>query len=384
MKIFYRALNSHMAGGQQILLHFVKDALKNGHRPVVSVPDPGKLTEFLEEMGVRCHFISLGKTFYFHQAAKLAWFLKKEKFDLIHTHDMVAGNVLVRTAGYWAGIPVISHIHIPNEFNRRPMIRRYQIFLDNATSKQCAKIIAVSKHTQRALINQGIPSSLVEVVYNGVEPSGPAKKSKDELLKELSLPADAKLIGCVGRLCAVKGQKELIEAAAQMAGSNPKLFFVFVGKDIASGGRYEIELKNLAERLGVLPYIRFAGYQSDVNSFMQAFECLALPSWIEGLPLAALEAMACGKPVVAADVGGTSELVLDGETGFLVSPRNASRLVSALQKTVSDPERARKMGEQGRRRILNSFSQKTMLGRVREIYAEAVNPQEIQGKKRNP
>jgi len=128
------------------------------------------------------------------------------------------------------------------------------------------------------------------------------------------------------------------------------------------------ELQRDAERMGVAQRVTFTGFQQDVVPFLQAADIFVLPSVQEGLSLSALEAMALGKPVVACRVGGTPEVVVDGETGLLVAPGQPTELASALEKLLADPPRARTMGEAGQRRVKEAFDFEHMVSKIERVY----------------
>ena len=167
----------------------------------------------------------------------------------------------------------------------------------------------------------------------------------------------------VARLAEVKGQRTLLAAIAHVDATA-----VLVGRDLEQGGAYERVLRAEAERLGVAKRVVFAGYRGDVPALLAGCDVFCLPSSAEGLPLVVLEAMAHGRPVVATPAGGTAELVVDGETGILVPPADASALADALRSLLADPERARRMGEAGRRRVLAEFSAADAAARVLGLY----------------
>ncbi len=173
----------------------------------------------------------------------------------------------------------------------------------------------------------------------------------------------------VARLCDVKGQRELIRALPRLERQDTVV--LLAGEDLEAGGAFRRALEQEAEALGVGDRVRFLGYRSDVPALLEAADVFALPSWVEGLPLGVLDAMARGKPVVAGAVGGTPELVVDGETGLLVPPRDVDALVRALDELLGDPERARRLGEAGRARALAEFSADAAAERVLRLYATA-------------
>jgi glycosyltransferase involved in cell wall biosynthesis len=206
-------------------------------------------------------------------------------------------------------------------------------------------------------------------VHNGIAiPAAPP--GANGVRAELGIPTEARLVAEVGRLCAVKGQRELIEAVARLADRRPDLHALVVGDDLEAGGRYRDELVRAANSLGVSARVLFAGYRPDVPAILDVVDVVVLPSWIEGLPIVLLEAMAHGLPVVATPVGGTPELVVDGETGLLVPPHDPERLAEAIERLLAEPELGRRLGEAGRARVRERFAEEAMTGRVLRLYDE--------------
>jgi glycosyltransferase involved in cell wall biosynthesis len=185
---------------------------------------------------------------------------------------------------------------------------------------------------------------------------------------ELGLPGDAPLVGEVGRLCDVKGQRELIQALAHV----PEARAVLVGADLEQGGAYQRQLEQTAEAVGVRDRVVFAGRRNDVGDVLAELDVFALPSWTEGLPLVVLEAMARRTPVVATKVGGTPEVVVDGETGLLVPPRDPEALAAALRRLLEDADLRRRLGDAGYARVRDRFSAEAMMRRVLELYDEVL------------
>ncbi len=284
---------------------------------------------------------------------RLRKLLRNERADILHTHGHFAVNVV----GRLAGTTVISHMHIENAF-RSGRGRGAQIRLDNWTARRCVAIIAVSDSTREALLAQGYPAEKVVAIHNGVEPAAAVAPAFDE---------SAPLLLEVARLCDVKGQRELIQALAQLEQRDAVL--LLAGEDLEAGGAFRRGLEQEAASLGMSNRVRFLGYRDDVPALLEAADVFVLPSWVEGLPLGVLDAMARGKPVVASAVGGTPELVADGKTGLLVPPRDVAALARALDELLRDPERAQRLGEAGRTRALDEFSADAAAARVLRLYA---------------
>lgn len=353
-----------------VALALLRAARARGDAVLVVSPTPGEFVDLLAREGVPVRFLDVSRTFRLGDAWRLARLLRRERVDVLHTHTALSANVLSRVAGRLAGVPVISHMHIENHFRPQRLARAVHRLLDNATARLCARILVVSEDTRRSLERQGFPPGLMLTVHNGIDADSVAAARAEGIRASLGVPEGAPLVGEIGRLCEVKGQRELIEAVAALAPRHPDLQLVLVGRDLERGGAYQELLEREAERLGIRERVVFAGYRPDVGAVLGALDVVVLPSWIEGLPLVALEAMAHGKPVVATPVGGTPEAVVDGETGLLVPPRDPGGLAAAIESLLADPDRARRLGEAGYRRVRERFSHEAMVARVLEVYDE--------------
>lgn len=364
MTIAHLVIGGDVAGGQLIALAFARAARDRGDRVLFLSPTRGPFTELVEREAMCVHIVDVSRTFRVAGALRLARLLRRERVAVLHTHTALAANVLSRVVGRLAGASVVSHIHIENHFRPNRLARAVHTALDNATARLAARVLAVSHSTRDTLIDQGYPAHLVEVVHNGIDVNAQAAHHAQGLRAELGVPNGATLVGEIGRLCDVKGQRELIEAAALV----PGLHVVLVGDDLEQGGAYRTLLERLARKHGVADRVHLLGYRDDAGELLDQFDVLVLPSWIEGLPGVVLEGMAHAKPVIATPVGGTPELIIDGETGVLVPPRDPAALARAIAALIADPERARTLGLAGRERAEREFSEAAMTARVLEVY----------------
>jgi len=362
--VAHLVIGGDVAGGQMVALQLARAARARGDRVLFLSPTRGPFTELVEREGVAVHHVDVARTYRAGGAFRLVRLLRRERVDILHTHTALAANVLSRVAGRVAGVAVVSHLHIENHFRPNRLARAVHRALDNASARLAARVLAVSQATKDSLVAQGYPAALVEVVHNGIDVDAEAARRGHDLRAQLGIEDGATLVGEVARLCDVKGQRELIEAAALV----PGLHVALVGDDIEQGGAYRRGLESLARERGVAGRTHFLGYRADAGEIVDQLDVLVLPSWIEGLPVVVLEAMAHAKPVVATPVGGTAELVVDGETGVLVPPRDPAKLAEALARLAADGDEAHTMGAAGRARVEREFSEAAMARRVLEVY----------------
>jgi len=362
--IAHLVIGGDVAGGQLVALTLARAATERGDRVLFMSPAHGPFTAMVEREGMDVHLVDVSRTFRVAGAFRLARLLRMLHVDVLHTHTALAANVLSRVAGRLAEVAVVSHIHIENHFRPNRLARSVHTALDNGSARLAARVIAVSASTRDSLVAQGYPPRLVEVVHNGIDVEAADGGSADGLRAELGIPAGAPRVGELARLCDVKGQRELIEAAALV----PDVHVALAGDDLEQGGTYREALVALARDRGMADRVHFLGYRADTGSLLDQLDALVLPSWIEGLPISVLEAMAHAKPVIATPVGGTAELVVDGKTGLLVPPRDPEALAAALRTLIGDPERARRLGLAGRERARREFSETAMTARVLEVY----------------
>lgn len=234
--------------------------------------------------------------------------------------------------------------------------------LDWMVERSCSKIIAFSRTTMEDVQRvRGFNPSKMAFLHNGVkEPSPISKESADALRKSLGLADSDRIIALVAHIRRgfSKGHKILLQAAPEILRRIPEARFVFIG----SGDEVELKsFEDLAFDLGIAEYVSFLGHRDDVDQLLQIVHLLVLPSPdYECLPLAILEGMAAGKPIIASRIGGIPEAVMDGETGYLVEPGDVSGLAKAVTKVLLNLQDYQSMSEASRQRYQNNFSEKRL------------------------
>jgi teichuronic acid biosynthesis glycosyltransferase TuaC len=271
----------------------------------------------------------------------------KPEPDLIHAHfSYPDGYGMMKLAKKWKVPLVISALGT---------IERKVAYEGSYTSKQIIdamnfanKILSVSEDLKLHIVNLGINEEKVHVVPNGVDTRKFKPAGKAHARDLLNLPQDKNIVLFVGALRKIKGVDYLIEAAKNFVNTNTDLFMV--GRD--DGLRKNLEKR--AQELKIADRIRFIGpvNHEDVPLWISAADIMVLPSLSEGRPNVVLEALACEVPVVATDVGGIPELMVDGETGYLVPAKNPVELSRKINKLLEDKSQREYMGKLGRKSII--------------------------------
>lgn len=275
--------------------------------------------------------------------------LKKGSFDLVHTHGYFADIV---------GIPVAKKLSISTIATCHGFIsndRNLRIYngLDRLVLKFSDKIIAVSEEIKKELIQSGINESRIGVILNAVNTnirSEQASESRQEKRRQLKIGEEERVVGYVGRLSEEKGIKNLMIAASMLIRSGTPVKVLILGE-----GPQRKELEALVEKEGLTESVIFAGFQTDVESWMPALDLFCLPSLTEGTPMALLEAMAYGVPVVATAVGGVPGVIQSGRNGLLVSPNQSEALRDAIAQLLKEGALRSSLSEAARDSIKKNY-----------------------------
>lgn len=269
-----------------------------------------------------------------------------------------------------SGIPHIWHMHCRLDSvypNLKPAQSKQILGIIRSLS---ARVIACSRYVKAQFEECGLGRKVV-IVNNGIDMSifrPSLSAGADRFRRAFGIEKSALLIGMVGRLDPQKKAEEFIEAASIVIGRYPGIKFVLVGG--TSGGGY-IDTLRKANRKNGNPVI-FAGHHDRIVDVMRSIDVLVLPSVNEASPLVILEAMACGKPVIAASSGGIPEIILEGKTGLSVPPDNPLELAKAISKIIDNPSGARRMGQTGRMRVERLYNIKKTVKELESVYCQVL------------
>jgi glycosyltransferase involved in cell wall biosynthesis len=287
------------------------------------------------------------------------------KIDIVHVHSQEAGMVF-RLAARLAGARTI--VYTPQTIDiRRSRWHWLYALVERTLAKVTDTIVSVNEADRQRLIGWGIPAGQVVTVPNGID-LAPFEQVPDlgPIRKELGLAEGRPVVMQLGRLSAQKDPLAFVEGASLVAQSWPDTYFVLVGD-----GPLREALSARIRELGLSGQVHLAGWRNDAVRLMPAASVVTLTSRWEGNPYALLEAMAWARPVVATTVNGCPEIVVEGTTGFLVPPGEPEAWAGRVGALLADPDRARVLGRQGRKRLVERFSLPQMIARIEALYDEA-------------
>lgn len=288
-------------------------------------------------------------------------------YDIVHTHTKVAG-VVGRLAARAAKVHVIvHHVHgwgSPEEMSTG--MRMLHLGLERLCGRFTNRIIAVCKRDiQKGLAHLIAEEDKFALIYNGIDLEKFRQGADDHQVRsELGLDPDYKLVGMIGRLDQQKNPFDFIRAAAIVVKAYSKVQFLLIGD-----GPLRSDCERLISELHLQDKFFLLGYKDDVARILSILTMTAMSSLWEGLPLAFLESMSAGKPVVANNVDGASEVVIDGETGFLVTPRQPAEMAERILFLLNNETLCSEMGRIARQRT-SIFSKQRMLRKIDSLYKE--------------
>ena len=297
------------------------------------------------------------------QLRRFTRWLKSARIDILHTHDFYT-NVFGMSGGVLARLPV----RIASMRETSGMRSTAQAHVQHFLYSLSHHIVANSNAVREKLIADGTSAEKVTVVYNGLDLRRlDTNVSRPEVLAMLGVPNDLprRFVSIVANMRhEVKDYPMFLRAARQVKEAVPDVAFLLAGE-----GELSESLRALAQELGIQDSTFFLGRCENVAEVLSVSEACVLSSKAEGFSNSILEYMAAARPVVVTDVGGAREVVVEGETGYLVASGDYATMAARLIALLRDPEMARQMGGRGRRVVEEKFSCEAQLARTEELYS---------------
>lgn len=300
---------------------------------------------------------------------QLMFLIRRKKFHIVHTHTSKAG-IIGRWAAFFAGTPVIIHTphgHVFTGYFGEWKTRLF-VFLERASAVVSDSIITLTDKCMEEHICFGIAKrAKFRTIHSGV-PLDRFLRHNPQAVKEIKrvhgIPEDALIVGSAGRLVPVKGYEDFLQAAALVKKAEPRAFFVIMGE-----GPLRKDLSDLARKLNLSGSLLLPGWRDELPDWLRAMDVFLLTSLNEGMGRVLVEAMACGLPIVATEVGGVPSVVDDGINGFLVPPRAPEIMAQSVLKLLADPGLRNSLGENGKKKA-GEFSLESMVDKIDKLYSE--------------
>lgn len=321
----------------------------------------GDLAKDLENEGILVKPFDFSGRLRISQLWKLIRELKREDFQIIHSHGIFPA-IWAALAAVPAGIPVrIAHCqNLYEDVSRRTRIKFK--FLSFFTTG----IIAVSEAVKDSLVEHlGIKPAIITLIYNSAEKTKMFEPQEKGIVRRgLNIKEEDIVIGYLGRMQEHKGLQYLIEAIFNLQSFIPNLKCLFVGD-----GPFKRELELKVEALRLKDKVVFTGLRKDVENFLSIIDIFVQPSTLkEGLPLALAEAAGMGLPLIATNIGGNAEIVINGENGFIVTEKNAQGLAEKIQYLIENQQARKRMGENSRKLWQEKFNLRKMIEEIEGLY----------------
>lgn len=350
INILYLITAFNIGGAEMVVARTVKRLDKNKYNITVAAlaKDSGRLIDELKTPGVQ--IIDMGMEFKYDVRGlyKLYSRLKQMGIDIIYAH-LYHPSILSRIIGKIANVPIsISCKH----WARRESDLRTG--LDKLTHRYSDAVVVVSKAVYEFCRDElGVPDSKLVLIHNGVEIE---KYACNRVYK-----SDNFVIGCTARLHEINGHRYLIEAAKMLKHKNLRYRFIGTGEE-------ELNLRKQVEENQLKDSISFIGYRSDIPNQLAMLDIYVQPSLSAGISCSILEAMASGLPVIATNVGGTKEAIIDGQTGLLVPMRDSKAIAEKISYLIEHPDVAHRIGNNAKAYVKEKFSVESMVEKTEALF----------------
>ena len=379
-RILYLHAGAEMYGADKVLLELIKGLDKQEFEAHVILPNKGVLVEALRQVGAqvsvldypilrRKYFNPKGIVDYIRSynfyAKQIALYAQEHSIDMVHnnTAAVLEGIYLKRKLK----LPLIWHVH---EIIVKP--KAISDFINMLMGRYADKIVTVSQAVANHIKQSPfIKDSQVKVIYNGVDNTVYYPMDASSIREKFDIAQDALVIGMIGRVNAIKGQNDFIEAVEPLLEKNEQAVAFLTG-GVFPGEEWRLEeLDKRIASSSVVSQIHRIDYYDKTSELYNMFDIFVLPSIKpDSLPTVVLEAMACGKPVVGYRHGGVCEMVKEGENGLLATPNKPAELSKAIQELADNTEKREQFGSASVQRQKEFFSLESYIRNFSELYKE--------------
>jgi len=354
---------------KNFLLPLIDVQIKNGDE-VISICSGGEYVDDLQKSGYVIETLPITRGMnpikHLYSIWMLYWFMRREKFDVVHVHTPVAA-LLGRIAAKLCGVPLIVYTAHGFYFHddMPSTKRKFFVGLERVAGHFTDLLFTQSAEDAESAIKEGIVSeNKVFAIGNGVDVTrfDPSNfLGNIQTRSELNIPENAFLVGMIGRQVKEKGIIDLLNAACMLAKKYNDIYFLIIGDKLDSDHAAGVESSIHQTRALLGDRLIITGMRSDIPELLSTMNLFTLPSWREGMPRTIIEAMMMGLPVIATNIRGSREEVVDGKTGILVPLHDPSELGNAIEKLYLDIKLSEKMGSEGRLRALDLYDEQQVI-----------------------
>lgn len=364
IKIVYIINSFALGGAEKLLLNFCRALDKNKFEiAICTVTGGGPLEEEFEKLGVQIKIFSKKNKLGLGVIWQIKYFLKEFRPQIVHTH-LFAADFWGKLAAILAGVPVI--ITTEHSVNLEEGWLKEQI--KRLLSLKTDMTVAVSNAVKDFYVNKvGLNAKKMVVIYNGVD----IGKFQFRGFRPIDLAREIKAI-IVARLAEVKGHRYLVEAMPLILKKYPNFILNIVG-----AGNLLDELKKQAEALGVGERIKFLGEILEVETIFPQMDLFILPSLWEGLGVVLLEAQSIGLPVLTSNIPGTVEVVEDGQTGLLFTPKEPQAIFESVSRLLASPKLQEELVNNAHKQVVQKFDLNKMVGSYVNLYLDLMKQRKI-------
>ena len=301
---------------------------------------------------------------------KLFKYLKKNSYDVVHTHTS-KGGFIGRIAARLANVPVIIHTVHGFAFHDHSSFIELNLYinLERFASRFCDRIVTVSRYHEQVAIDRRIaPKSKIIAIPNGVDERRIFPDVQRTVFRQRLGISNEIIILATGRLSEQKGYYYLVQAMSDVIRQSEKPVMCLIAGD----GELREELEIQIKQLGLEEHIRLLGFRTDVNNLLEASDIVVIPSLWEGLSIALLEAMAAGKPIISTAIPSNLEVVNGRECALLVPCKDSNALSKEILMLIEDKDKQQTLGQKAREVFASEYSESTMLDRYIQTYLEVI------------
>lgn len=354
-------------GTETVIYNIVKNLDKDKYLPKVVLFSSGWFVNHLTENGITVDVIHSKRSWDIAFLFKVINYCKENRIDLIHTH-LPGANFYGSLVGYLLGLPVICTFH--NEILIPGFVEHFTA-IKYFVMRHCAsKLVMVAKYMQADYLKRAkLPANKIVTIYNGVpDRNDQAPFDIDSFHKAIDYHDDDILIANVANFRRPKGHNVIVEAAAIVKQKTPQAKILLIGDE--GDGVIKSHTASRIRELRLENNVKILGFRRDVFHVLHNIDIFMLASISEGLPISVVEAMMASRPILATNVGGLSEIIQQGENGFLVEPNNPDQLANQLIELVKNRDLRIRIGENAFKYARANLSINNMVAQYEQLYRE--------------